>query len=557
MVDAEPDRYRPRRAFIEPDPAPAPPADDADDADEDQPKPLYREAVAGDASTPRPPVEDSADPPARGTATAATDPASRPITFTPRRTRSGDADATTLLPRVTSGRRGGEVDAIDDLSDESGPMGQRTKLALWIGAAVAVAVIGLAIGYAVLRVGNPPTASTTPGPSVTVSTEPSAPTAEPSLAVLDEDALLSTQDAKLMAATNWKVASTERDTSADSPVPACFGPEPVEGQPVPEARVLRLLSSSGKNAPGLLHEATAYATPEEAAQAYAVAAKTLGGCQVAGSYLFSGQTITGVGEQATGVIVTSVTAGASSHHSMVLSRTGRVLNIIDATRPGDKIAPLAVARAAAAVTSRECAPAGGACGGSVSVKDGPPPIGGDEPGFLATGDLPPVGRTPMPWVATPPELPKEDFLGSQCESLNWSTLPTEATTSRVYIVQDSANFFGLNDIVVTMKDKSAATKLVDKIKSDLDSCDKRKLTATVSKPAKVTGTGARRTEVAGYTAEVSQRSTDGTEKYRVGIVSAGTKVAYTFLNPQEGFDFTDDQWDTVAVRAGQRTTQVN
>ena len=37
----------------------------------------------------------------------------------------------------------------------------------------------------------------------------------------------------------------------------------------------------------------------------------------------------------------------------------------------------------------------------------------------------------------------------------------------------------------------------------------------------------------------------------------GTKVLYTFANPTEDYDFTNDQWDTIAVRAGERVTQIN
>ena len=38
-------------------------------------------------------------------------------------------------------------------------------------------------------------------------------------------------------------------------------------------------------------------------------------------------------------------------------------------------------------------------------------------------------------------------------------------------------------------------------------------------------------------------------------MQAGTKVAYPFANPKGDFDFTDAQWDTIAVRAGERVTQ--
>ena len=111
--------------------------------------------------------------------------------------------------------------------------------------------------------------------------------------------------------------------------------------------------------------------------------------------------------------------------------------------------------------------------------------------------------------------------------------------------------------MLTTKDAKAASKQVDKIKSSLTSCKNRQPTATVSKPKKVTSIGAQNTKVAGWTAVVSQKSIDGTHKYRVGIVAAGPKVIYTFLNPKEEYDFSGGQWDTVAVRAGERATQIN
>ena len=73
----------------------------------------------------------------------------------------------------------------------------------------------------------------------------------------------------------------------------------------------------------------------------------------------------------------------------------------------------------------------------------------------------------------------------------------------------------------------------------------------------LTGVGASGAEVTGWTTTVSQKLGDDTQRYRVGIVSSGTKVAYPFLNPLAGgYDFTDDEWEMVAVRAGQRMTQV-
>lgn len=565
MVDAEPG-YRPRRAFIEPEPpsaAPDPEPDD-DSAEDERPKPLYRDQVADPAPTP---VDDPAPvaapgPAAAPEATGHRDSTTRPITFAPRRPRVADDEATRILPRTPPGRRAGSARVdIDDLDsdDEHRPMNSRARTALLIGGVAAVVVIGLAVIYAVAGVGNTP--QTTPTPSPVVSSGSSSPSSvlPTATVVLDGASLVTTAEAgRVVPERTWTVASTDSGSSPDTPQAACVGSAPAEGQPTPQQRMTRVLSSSGKDAPGLLHEATAYATPEEAIQAYAVAARTLGGCPVTGSYVVSGQAVSGFGDQSLGVVVAALDGVKTQVHTVVLSRTGRVLNLLDATQPSQAISTRNVAQAAAAVTSRECSAAGGRCAGQVAVADGPPPLGGDEPGFLAFGDLPPAAKAPtLAWIAAPPEPPKADFEGSQCETVNWSTLSSGSANSRIYLLSDSGSVFGLNDIVVTLTDANAAQKLVDRIESDLTSCENRQLTATVSKPEKVASIGARKTPVTGWTADVSQKSTKGDKKYRVGIVAAGRKVAYTFLNPQDGLDVTDAQWRTVALRAGERTTQIN
>ena len=559
MVDQEPGAPRPRRAFIEPDPAATPPEDLDDD---ERPKPLYRDEVEGPGATVRSPVAKTPTTPgpSADAVSELEDTGSRPINFTPRRRpKIVDDDATTILPRTASTtRRDADLDEIDD--DDRTPMAQRTKTALWISAAVAVAVVGLAIFYAVANVGSPQTNPPVAPSANATSTNPTG-SGDPTgvTALLSDDAILDLADAKLaVGSRDWKVARTDQTPTEDAPQAACFTPDPVEGQPPPQQQMLRLLSSAGQGAPGLLHQVSAYATPEDAAQAYAVAAKTVGTCAVTGSYIVAGQSVAGLGDQSTGVVVGTVDGSQTQLHTVVINRTGRVLNIIDATQPKKAVAAAAVAKVSAAVTGRQCTVAGGACPTETSVSAGPPPVGGDAPGFLATGDLPPVGNPALAWGAIPPELPESDFDGSKCETTEWTTLSTEETTSRTYI-PDNSTIFGLNQIIVTLDDDEAAEKLVAKFRSDLGSCSKRQLTAKVSGVDKVEGVGAQKTKVEGWTAEVAQKTGPGTTRYRVGMVAAGSKVTYIFLNPQdaEKLDFTTAQWKTVVVRAGMRTTQVN
>jgi hypothetical protein len=574
MVDQKSETYRPRRAFIEPDVEPAEPERPAQSFrgngwsvpppanDEDYPRPLYRDdtrtngrSSPASPTAPIPPV----DPPSEETL--------RPVNPPPRRPRGVDDETTAILPRSRAGQRptAHPLDAIDDFEeDERRPWGQRAKLALLIGAVAVVVVIGLVIGYAVLGADNqpqdnqpqgnqPPSPATGSGTSGDGSQGPD----QTGTALLSDAAMLNPDQAKVFYRDRtWKIGLTQSSPAEDAPTAACFGGEALQGQPTPQQKMLRVLESGGKKHPTALHEATAYKTPEEAIQAYAIASRTLGGCAVTGSYIESGHAVSGVGNQAVGVVVMDASKGQA--HSVVLNRTGRVMNIVDAAQPSKSLAIGDVAKALGQVNSVQCGSAGGECGGTAAVKKGPPPMGGDEPGFLATGDLPPAGAKIAPWVAAPAESPKEEFKGSQCENVNWETVSAKSKSSRVYLVQESgANFFGLNEIVLTMKNSKAASKQVAKIKSNLTGCKKTVLTASVRKPKKVTSIGAQNTKVVGWTAVVSQRSTQGTARYRVGIVAAGPKVIYTFLNPRGDYDFTGRQWDTVAVRAGERATQVS
>jgi hypothetical protein len=566
MVDQESQIYRPRRAFIESDVQSTPemPATSHREngrpiaprvVDEDYPKPLYRdETRTNGRSSPASRVAPipELDPP--------TDETLRPLTFTPRHTRGVDDETTTILPRSRAGQRPtrAPLDAIYDYDeDEPKRLSQHAKLALLIGAVATVAVIGLLIGYAVLATDNQPQSPPSVPPTASGNgTTSNAGQGQTGAALLTDATMLSPDQAKVLDRDRtWKVTSTEHNPSEDAPAAACFGGEPLVGLSAPQQKILRVLES-GKKAPVALHEATAYGSVDEAIQAYIIASKALGGCAVTGSYIESGHAVSGVGDQAAGVVVIDVTKRQA--HSVILNRTGRIVNIIDAYQPSKALAITAVAKALGQVNSVQCGPAGGECSGTARLKDGPPPMGGDEPGALAKGDLPPARAKIGPWVPTESEQPKAELKGSQCENVNWTTVPAKSKSWRVYLYPESGkNFLGLDEIVLTTKDAKAASKLVDQIKSDLVRCNNRALTASVSKPDKVTSIGADKIKIAGWTTVVSQKSTDGTAKYRVGIVAAGPKVIYTFLNPNNDYDMTRRQWDTVAVRAGERATQVD
>ena len=467
-----------------------------------------------------------------------------------------DEDSTTILPRTAAGARIRRSDD-DTLDDEPPPVVQRSKLGLLIAAVAGIVVLGLAIGYTVLSLtrpsaapGVPPAAPAAPGGP---SSGSSGPPADPGSSALLTDASLLTprSAAKIDSDRTWAVQLTQKGQSAESPQPACLGGEPVEGQPIPQQSMLRVLTSSGRNPPAVLQQADAYTSPEEAAQAYAVAAKTLGGCAMTATYIESAAAVTRLGDQSLGLTLRVSEGGGSEYRTVILTRTGRVVDAVDVAQPEAAVGVDRLAQAAADVVNAQCKPAGGACASKVQVKAAPPPVGGDAPGFLATADLPPVGTAPTSWVANKPATPDSDLIkGSGCETVDWAKQAAVTRAWRTYLLQDSPSRFGLDEVILTQKSPADAKRLVDKVREDWENCGKRQLTATVSTacqdlPRPVPGT-------LGSTAgppPSCRRPTTATTTFRVGIAAAGPKVIFTFLNPQDKLDLGASAFADVTARA--------
>ena len=530
--------------------------------DEDYPKPLYRDYSQQNGWSPpaasRAAPRQESDPPTEETMS--------PIAFAPRRPRVKDDETTTILPRSRPTKhRTQALDAIDDYDDdEPTALGGRAKLALIIGAVAAVVVIGLVIGYSVLSVGNQPQSQ----PSVSPPAGGSG----------------ASGGAGQAAAKCWRRFVDRRfhaqrepsegrwpriESGKSSPLSAARSrmarPPPALAANLPRAGPLRSRRSFGCLRAAAASPGPRRCTmPRRTAQLQRPARRTSSHPRLSEAVPLLAS-ISNQDARSAGLAIKHSaswswrsTARRSRHIVSSSTEPAGCMNVIDAVQPSRAIAIDAVAKALEQVNRMQCGAAGGPCDGRAAVTNGPPPIGGDEPGFLTVGDLPPAGPKVELWVATQVELPKDEFQGSQCEGVNWATEKAKSRTSRVYLLPESGkNFFGLNEVVLTMKDAKAAGKLVDRIKSKLSSCKTVKLTASVTKPKKVTGMGAQKTKVTGWTTVVSQKSTQGTAKYRVGIVAAGSKVTYTFLNPRGDYDFSNRQWNTVAVRAGQRATQVN
>lgn len=425
----------------------------------------------------------------------------------------------------------------------------RTRRSLLLAAVAGVIVVAIAVGYAIL--GGRDLQAQPPGSDSPTVTRPPEP-------FPSERMMLSPDGAALIDDQAWTVSRTDEGIANDAPRPTCVRLT-VDGQPVPRATMLRTLTSDGDDGASALHVMDTYASAEEAAQVFASRSTQLGGCDREPTLITGGYAISDLGDESVG-ITTVVEDDDNIRHTIVMSRTGTAVNIIDIARPESPASVEGTVDAMATVIDSQCNAAIGLCTLSQSVRNAPPPPAGGDPGFLTPADIPRITSGAGAWSANP-ATSDVNVVGSQCEAVSsWGSVP-DAEDSRMatYLLLDdpaSPAAFGMDQVVVTFDSADAAEKFVDTVSTSLEGCADRMLTASVSNPVEVEGYGAGGSTVTGAAYRVTQQSGSGELEYRVGIVSANTKVAYVVLPVDGDFDFTDEQWESVVQRAGERASQV-
>lgn len=416
----------------------------------------------------------------------------------------------------------------------------RTPRRTWLIAGVALLlVVALAVSAALLRPWE--SWQSAPAPSPT-------PTIDPVATWLAQPGDL----AGLREGATWDVHTTDTEVGAETPQPKCLLTAP-EAEHTPENSLVRTFApTEGGPAAGVLHQVDTYADDAQATAAFAERAAQLGACERTTAWAQGGHEITGLADQATGVTLLLQDL-EPEHHTILVTRTGRHLNIIDATQPDAAPGASAVAGVLTPVGQRQCAD-GGTCPSQVAVADSVPPPA-EPPGWLASVDLPRITAGSGRWNGIEPPA-SATLAGTRCEAVDL-TAPSGATRTqhRTYILQDDTSApatFGLDEVIWTMPSAEAANTLVGTLTSNIDACATRTATAQVSKTAQIADPGTGASWV--VTQRVDQSET--TQRYRSAAVAVGDRVVYLLVNPTNEFDFSDDAWHGVARRAVARTTQL-
>ncbi len=363
------------------------------------------------------------------------------------------------------------------------------------------------------------------------------------------DPLMTAADLAGLAGATWS-------DSADPVRPLCL-PEAADGLPAAQRSVSRRITSSTSTTEAVAQVVDTYADDAAATQAYAARLTQTGTCAEAVAWITGANTISGLADSADLVRLT-VQEEQVQFHSLLVARTGRNVSMIDI---GTSVAvPAAeVANLAAKPLSRQCSGGEGTCPGSIAVSTAPPPPG-NPVGWLVSADLPRITAGAGRWGATEPQTTL-NVVGSQCEAMNLKTVPgTQKVGQRTLLLADDGaapEGFGVDQVVYTFADATAAESLAKKLETNLSGCPDRAPTASVKAGPAVKGTGAAKVKIAGYTFKVTQRTETNTVVFRVAVLTVGQRLVYLLANPSATFDFSDDSWGRVAVRSGQRVSQTS
>ncbi len=373
---------------------------------------------------------------------------------------------------------------------------------------------------------------------------------------LPQDALMSASEATLLdPKSTWQVASTVATVSADSPEAiSCIVRD--TSHPNPLSTWQRAFTSSAGTGTSALNRVDSYPDVATARTAFTTEAASLAACDSVPALIVSASTITGLADQA--MSVTFAFQGATTQYrTVVLARTGREIQALDAASSGSPIAASPAAQAIAEAASRSCTPAAGSCPTTVRTTQAVPPVSG-EPGWLITSDLPRLTADQGEWQAAAPAGVSSK--GTQCEGVTLATASgPSARQQRTYLLYKDPSApqgFGLDTLRFTFSNAAGAQAFAKKIGDSIAGCPKTLATAKVGDARTFTGAGEEGARISARSFLVTQDAGSGHQAvFQVSVTTVGNQVVYLLANVTPTYKFSDGAWTQLALRAAQRATQ--
>jgi hypothetical protein len=364
------------------------------------------------------------------------------------------------------------------------------------------------------------------------------------------DPLLTAADLGTLGGLTW-ADSTE---TADPARPICVAATPAG---LAESRTSsRKLTATNSQVASVVQIVNTYADAAAATTAYTARLTQAATCKDPTALISGASAVTGLAD-ASDALRYVVQDQQDQFHTLLLSRTGRAVSVVDVTTSDAAVPVNDLAQVTKLALNRQCGGELGTCPGNVVTTTVPPPPG-EPKGWLVEADLPRITPGSGRWGATDP-FTTLAIPGSQCEAIDLETVPgTAGAGQRTLLLADDTSAptgFGVDMVAYTFGNARDASALADKLVKNIGKCPDRAPTASVADGPAAKGTAQAGAKIAGSTFLITQKTETTTVVYRVAVLTVGTRVVYLLGNPSTKFDFSDAQWKAIAVRAGQRATQ--
>ncbi len=348
----------------------------------------------------------------------------------------------------------------------------------------------------------------------------SAPTPDP-IDVPEETMLTAAQvDARVPGAP-WTVTSTDDNSTGDGLVMPCQADRYADAKGT--AALVRTFTSSGRRSAEAVQATQASATERAAGRGYRTALGWFAGCGEDRAQLLDTRAASGVGDEATLVVLRTWDDPGSTVVAGV-ARTGQLTTTVVTRSAVGREPPLASSAAllAAAVTRLCGRPGAGTCASVPRLHEVSPVPVASVPGMLAEVDLPPVGDVRQPWVGTEPRQARDNAAATGCDDTDFSTKPMTNAVTRTFLVPEARlrDEFGLTETVGSLPERQAAA-FVDDVRDRLERCSKKQFGTQVDRISHVAGKH-RDLTVWRVTTEITD---DRSVSFLMGIVRLRTSIA--------------------------------
>jgi DNA-directed RNA polymerase specialized sigma24 family protein len=315
--------------------------------------------------------------------------------------------------------------------------------------------------------------------------------------------------------------------------------------------LVRHFTATGKPELSALQAVEQSASADAARTAYTTTVGWYAGCRDERVQLMSAYRVTGVGDEATMLVLRGWSTPVTTY-SIGVARTGELVTsvvrqVADAKAPS--LRPLA--RVLAASVADLCDQEGsGSCAALPHSEASAPPPAKSARGMLQVVDLPPISGVPMPWVGTDPTKPTVNPAATTCDNADFTSKSLTWSATRSFLIPEASlpSRFGISETVGRFGSERQARAFVAAIRKRMTGCEKHDLSATLDKMHDDAGLSTWH-----LTTEISDKTS---VDYYVALIRSGRVVSQVGFIPAPGATVQKGAFQALAERARDRLTNL-